>query len=113
MSPDLQRIFRIKEYCEEIQKTVARYGNNFEAFDADLDFQRSVAFSILQIGELGASLSESFKEATNDKIPWGAIKGMRNWMVHNYGNMSRDVIWQTIQEDIPLLLEFCKETIEE
>ncbi len=77
MSPDLQRIFRIKEYCEEIQKTVARYGNNFEAFDADLDFQRSVAFSILQIGELGASLSESFKEATNDKIPWGAIKGMK------------------------------------
>lgn len=113
MSPDLQRILRIKEYCEEIQKTVTRYGNNFDTFDMDQDFQRSVAFSILQIGELGASLSESFKEETKNKIPWGAIKGMRNWMVHNYGNMSRDVIWQTVQEDIPLLLEFCEHVINE
>ena len=68
-------------------------------------------FSILQIGELGSGLSESFKEATQDKIPWSAIRGMRNWMVHNYGNMSREIIWQTVQEDIPLLLEFCKNTL--
>ena len=57
MSPDLQRILRIRDYCLEIQKTISRYGNDFQIFDSDGDYQRSIAFSILQIGELGGSLS--------------------------------------------------------
>lgn len=52
MSPDLQRILRIRDYCLEIQKTISRYGNDFQIFDSDGDYQRSIAFSILQIGEL-------------------------------------------------------------
>ena len=51
MSPDLQRIQHIKEYCVAIGKTIERYGNSFEIYAADEDFQRSVSFSILQIGE--------------------------------------------------------------
>ena len=50
-SPDLQRIQHIKEYCETIEKTIERYGNSFEVYAADGDYQRSVSFSILQIGE--------------------------------------------------------------
>ena len=59
MSPDLQRILRIRDYCLKIQKTISRYGNDFQIFDSDRDYQRSIAFSILQIGELGGSLSEA------------------------------------------------------
>ena len=49
MSPDLQRILRISDYCLEIQKTISLYGNDFQIFDSDGDYQRSIAFSILQI----------------------------------------------------------------
>ena len=59
MSPDLQRIQHIKEYCIAIGKTIARYGDSFEIYAADADFQRSVSFSILQIGELSGGLSSS------------------------------------------------------
>lgn len=44
MSPDLQRILRIRDYCLEIQKTISRYGNDFQIFDSDGDYQRSIAF---------------------------------------------------------------------
>ena len=47
MQPDLQRIAHIRDYCVEIQKTIVRYGDTFEAFDSDADYQRSVSFSIL------------------------------------------------------------------
>ena len=50
--PDRQRIQHIRDYCEEIRKTIERYGDGFAAFDQDADYQRSIAFSILQIGEL-------------------------------------------------------------
>ena len=53
LSPDLQRIQHIRDYCVEIEKTIQRYGNSFETFDQDADYQRSISFCILQIGELG------------------------------------------------------------
>ena len=34
MSPDLQRILRIRDYCLEIQKTISRYGNDFKFLTA-------------------------------------------------------------------------------
>ena len=55
MSPDLRRIKHIRDYCIAIGKTIQRYGNSFDIYAADADFQRSVSFSILQIGELSAA----------------------------------------------------------
>ena len=57
MSPDLQRVKHIRDYCVEVEKTIARYGASFEIFDQDADYQRSVSFCILQIGELSGGLS--------------------------------------------------------
>ena len=64
LSPDLQRIEHIKDYCLEIAQTIARYGNSFEIFSNDLDYQKSISFSLLQIGELSGSLSNAFKKKT-------------------------------------------------
>ena len=54
--PDRQRIQHIRDYCEEIRKTIERYGDGFAVFDQDADYQRSIAFSILQIGELSGGI---------------------------------------------------------
>ena len=52
LPPDLQRVSHIGEYCDRIMRSIARYGCSFETFKTDEDFQQSVAFSVLQIGEL-------------------------------------------------------------
>ena len=109
MSPDLQRLEHIRDYCVEIQKTIDRYGKSFDIFDRDPDYQRSVSFCILQIGELSGRLSPEFREATADRIQWGPIKSMRNLVAHSYGSMSRDIIWETAVTDIPVLRAFCEE----
>ena len=51
--PDLQRIAHIREYCLNIQ-----VGTTFEAFQSDLEYQQSVSFCNLQIGELCGGLSD-------------------------------------------------------
>ncbi len=109
-SPDIQRIEHIKEYCSEIIATIQRYGDTFEIFDKDLDFQKSISFSILQIGEHVGKLSDGFRAETNT-INWSAIKGMRNFFAHNYGSMNRMIIWKTATCDIPNLLDFCNEIL--
>lgn len=111
LSPDLQRIKHIRDYCVEVERTIARYGNSFDIFDRDPDYQRSVSFCILQIGELSGGLSQEYRQATAKYVQWGPIKGMRNLVAHNYGNMSRDIIWETASVDIPALKNFCEEQL--
>ena len=112
LSPDLQRIAHIRDYCIEIGNTICRYGNDFSVFDHDPDYQRSIAFSILQIGELAGRLSDEYRIATSRRIQWGPIKGMRNLVAHSYGSMSREIIWETATVDIPSLLAFCNDQLE-
>ena len=109
---DLQKIAHIRDYCLEISETISRYGKDFDVFSADPDFQKSISFSLLQIGELSGKLSEDFRNETASDVPWAAIKGMRNLFAHNYGSMSREIIWKTALEDIPPLLAFCRLILE-
>ncbi|MBO7273606.1 MAG: DUF86 domain-containing protein [Clostridia bacterium] len=64
----------------------------------------SVLFRLIQISENSVKLTAEFKEA-HKGIPWQAIKGMRNRIVHEYGEVELDIVHQTITEDIP---EICK-----
>lgn len=40
------------------------------------------------------------------------MKGMRNWVVHVYFNVDPKVIWDTIQQDLPPLVEPLRELLE-
>ncbi len=71
LSPDLQRIKHILDYCNEIEKTITRYGDSFTIFDTDADYQRSISFSIMQIGGLSGGLSEEYRRKTRERIQWG------------------------------------------
>ena len=111
LSPDLQRISRIREYCVIIQQTVSRYGKDLDSFLSDTDYQHSVAFSLLQIGELAGGLSEAFRCDTAKQMPWVAMKGMRNVVAHDYGSVNRERMWATVTGDIPALKQFCDEQL--
>lgn len=111
MLRDRQRLVKIQEYCEDIQATLFRYGNTFDKFRQDRDCQNSVAFSILQIGELAVGFTQEYRTATQDRVPWHQIRGMRNIIVHNYGSINFQILWEIATEDIPALKRFCDEQL--
>lgn len=111
LSRDEQRLEKIMEYCEDIRETVSRFGTDFSIFQQDVVYQRSVAFCILQIGELAGGLSPEFRTATQHQIPWGQIKNMRNIVVHDYGSIDFETVWDTVLDSIPELQAFCKEQL--
>lgn len=55
----------------------------------------SVMFRLIQIAENADKLTEDFK-ACYDRIPWRAMKGMRNRIVHEYGNVKMTVVYDTV-----------------
>ncbi len=46
---------------------------------------------------------DDFKEAYSN-IPWREMRGLRNRIVHGYGNIDISVIYDTVIEDIPKLM---------
>ena len=86
---------------------IERFGENIENFKTDIAYRDSVSMNILQIGELAGKLTEDYRAETKDTIPWTAIKSMRNFFAHNYGNMDLNVIWSTAIQNIPEVKKFC------
>ena len=56
------------------------------------------------IGEAANHISKEVIEA-NDDIPWSKIIGLRNKIVHDYGEILTDRIWLIASRSIPELVE--------
>lgn len=108
---DLQRILHIKEYCCKINRAIQRFGNDVDIFKNDQDYYQSVTMSLFQIGELSNGLSEKFKEDTKNDIPWSSVRAVRNMFAHEYNKISAEMIWKSLQTDIPKLQQFCENII--
>ena len=62
----------------------------------------------VDIEELNAKkLSDEYKEKRG-YIPWNAMYGLRNRIVHDYGNVDLNIVFETLKNDIPELLEMIK-----
>ena len=68
----------------------------------------SMMFRLIQIQENAHNLTDAYKMA-NDSIPWIDIAGLRNRIVHDYGNVDLEVVYATLTEDIPWLRSEMKE----
>ncbi len=55
------------------------------------------------IGEAAAQVGDATRKG-NPSIPWAQIIAMRNRLVHVYFDINLDVLWQTVQQDLPPLI---------
>lgn len=56
------------------------------------------------IGEAASRITHAF-HTTHPEIPWREIIGMRNRLIHAYFEVDLDKVWETIQDDLPPLVE--------
>ncbi len=57
-------------------------------------------YNIQVIGEAASVLPGEIKEKEN-QIPWAAIKGMRNRLIHEYFGTDLQLIWNVIINELP------------
>ena len=77
---------------------------NIEELGKNEILQDSMLFRMIQISENAKKLTEEYK-MEHAGIPWKAIYGLRNRIVHDYGNVDLEVVYETLTNDIPELLE--------
>ena len=53
------------------------------------------------IGEAARSLSKEFLARFPDPV-WSKAVGLRNILVHHYFDIDQQLIWQVVEQDLPL-----------
>ena len=71
--------------------------------DNDRMFMLALVKDIEIIGEAAYQVSEETRRNLPE-IPWDDILGMRHRLVHAYFDINLDILWATVQEDLPELV---------
>ncbi len=106
-----------KEYLQDILEmilTIERFvaGMDLTALEQDQKtlFAISRAFEIT--GEAVKSLPENIRNQYSE-IPWKAIAGMRDKLIHHYWGIDVPVLWKTIQQDLPPFKQMISKILED
>lgn len=81
---------------------------------SDLDSDRMLVLALVKdieiIGEAASQVSEETK-AQLPGLPWADMIAMRHRLVHAYFEINLDILWQTVQQDLPPLVTAMEESL--
>ena len=103
-----QRLYHIIQAGERIFRSIDRITK--DDFYSNEDKQGNVVRCLEIIGEATNHLSEEILTA-HDDIPWHAIVGMRNNLLHGYNEVNYEFVWATVQNDIRPLIDRAKQIL--
>ncbi len=91
---------------------IARYieGMSREEFIADTKTYDATERCLSRISEAAAKLGLLAEELAPDQ-PWADIRGMGNWLRHDYPSVIKETIWKTVTEDLIPLRRACEAAI--
>lgn len=99
----LDSINQIEEYVD---------GMGFEGFVSSRLVQDGVVRQLEVIGEATKNLSPELREKY-PKSPWEDIAGMRDKLIHHYFGVDLEVVWDTVEKDLPALKKQVKKILGE
>lgn len=101
---------RIADYLQHILETIDNIrdytaGMDLAAFMADRKTRDAVVRNLEVIGEACNNIVKHHPgfATTHTAVPWSFAYEMRNALSHGYFTVDRTIVWQTIQQDLPVL----------
>jgi len=104
---------RLRHILDSANEAVAfAKGKTREDLDNDRMLVLSLVKSIEIIGEAASRLDSQFRSEHED-IPWNNIVSMRNRLIHAYFDINPDIVWSTVQSELPDLISKIQKIISE
>lgn len=72
-------------------------------FLQDQQCQDAVIRRLEIVGEAARRVSEPTRLFLS-KLPWTSLIGMRNLLIHEYDGVDLEIVWETVQRDLPKLV---------
>ena len=101
MKDDRLYLIHIKE-C--IERVIMYTEEGKDVFFADIKTQDAVMRNLQILAESTQRLSDSLKEL-HPEVDWRNISGFRNVAVHEYLSIDLKMIWDIVEQDLPVLDE--------
>jgi len=99
---DRQLLIDMLEHAQEARAAAQR--RSFEELERDAILRAALERFLEIVGEAASKLSEGTRRQLAG-VPWREIVGMRNRLIHGYGDVDREVVWKTVTQDLPVLIE--------
>ncbi len=104
----MTKALRVSDYLEHIIKAIER----IDRYTADMDevaflnselVQDAVIRNIEIVGEASNNILrvDPAFASKHDNIPWQVMYTMRNRVTHGYDKVDLEIVWKTIQGDLP------------
>lgn len=107
-----REVERLQDILEAIV-AIERYANQGRpAFDEQELIQVWVVYHLQIIGEAANSLSGDLMNRYS-KVPWAQIVAFRNFVVHEYFQVSLNLVWAIVQTNLPLLKKTVEKMLQE
>jgi uncharacterized protein with HEPN domain len=110
VNKNLFRLTHISECIEKIEILTQRL-HNYDNFEKQWVERDAMIRNFEIIGEASNHISEDLKEKYPD-VAWNQMKGMRNFITHEYFGLQLDSISDTAVNDIPLLKQQIQKIIQ-
>jgi len=100
--------FRITDILEAVQDSLEITRDmDYEAFCQDKKTMKAVLYNLAVIGEAARKVPEEVTNR-NPGIPWREMGDMRNVVIHEYFGVDTKILWETIKNELPLILSGLK-----
>jgi uncharacterized protein with HEPN domain len=98
---------QLSEFLQDILDAIADIevftdGIDFETFRVNREKILAVVKSIEILGEAVKRIPDDIR-SQHPQIPWKAVAGMRDMLVHQYWGIDVNVVWATVHEGLPPL----------
>lgn len=107
---NIDRLRHILEQIDALTEVVPTL--TFDTLDTDKVRYYGIVKMTEIIGEAAYKLTDDFIDA-HPEVPWKVIRGMRHYLVHEYYQVSKEGLWDTIVNDLPELRPFIAKYIQE
>jgi uncharacterized protein with HEPN domain len=97
MKDDLTYLYHIADAIETIEYLDGIEFSQFQSQKMRID---AVVRELMIIGEAATHISDGFKQK-HPLIQWQKIRGMRNFLVHEYFGVNTKVVWDTCRNSLP------------
>ena len=94
------------QHLADAPKSAIRFAQGRQR--GDLDTDEMLLFALVRAIEIAGEAASQVTAETRAQLPdlpWASIIGMRNRLVHAYFDINRDILWTTVTEAAPKLLE--------
>ncbi len=103
----------LEDIRQAAQKATAFLGGmGLEAFATDEKTAFAVVRALEIIGEAAKRIPQPVRDQYPD-VPWRAMAGIRDKLIHDYVSVNLQVVWKTVTEDLPPLLPLIQRILDE